>query len=64
MSNQTTLIVPPDSLLTDCVFVKPPSIDPTAQTKAYNAQTINLGKCNAKIKELREWKAKQQEVYK
>jgi hypothetical protein len=33
-------------------------------TKAYNAQTINLGKCEAKLQELRKWKAKQLEVYK
>jgi hypothetical protein len=33
-------------------------------TKAYNAQVVELGKCDNKLKALREWKAKQMEIYK
>jgi hypothetical protein len=39
-------------------------VELVAMTKAYNEQTINMGKCDAKLRDLRTWKAKQKEIYK
>lgn len=58
------MIAPPDALLVKCKYVKPPELSHVAMTKAYNAQVIELGKCDNKLKALREWKAKQMEIYK
>lgn len=63
-SSPPIVIAPPDALLTKCLFVKPPAVNAVDMTKAYNAQTINLGKCDKKLKALREWKQKQLEIYK
>lgn len=63
------VVAPPDYLLKDCVIDTPP--DPHEYSKA-NARTkeallvkhagrqaLNLGKCNADKKALRDWKAKE-----
>lgn len=63
-SSPPILIVPPDALLTKCLFTKPPAVKAVDMTKAYNAQTINLGKCDAKLKALRKWKQDQLGIYK
>lgn len=57
------VLAPPDSLLIDCPIDKPPSsLDKPALVNAWNSQTINLGNCNVKLGELREWKTKTSKV--
>lgn len=58
-----TVLVPPDSLLIDCPIDKPPAdLQTPTLVNAWNAQTINLGNCNVKLGELREWKTKAKKV--
>lgn len=72
---KTIVVAPADNLLVDCDIKEPPyEIDYVAlpnwtlkegilvDLNAIN--TANLGKCNVRWKNLREWKAKQLELYK
>lgn len=49
---------PPDALIQDCLVDEPPTtLDKYVLVQAWNNQTLNLAKCNADKRGLREWKA-------
>ena len=64
------LIVPPDSLLSDCGVDQPPDIlgksaedQRNLLVEAWVDQTFNIHACTADKQALRRWKAEQEEVY-
>lgn len=64
------LVVPPNSLLSDCAIGKPAEIvgkpldeQRNALVQAWIEQTYNIKQCNIEKEALRSWKAGQEEAY-